>query len=202
VRGFSLADAPALTSDQQAWVVATLTSLNTLIGAATGTTCPSWQDPGTNLQAAVSCFQGWYNANSGGTLPTDGNLDPNTVQALVATTQAHPSDFGTQFPSGAAPASDSPVPPDASAAATPAPPAAPTTAAAAPSPVPPSASSALDKFRNLSTPAKVGIGLAGVALVAGVVHMARKKGGSRSHGHRAAPSAAPALPATIAKAWR
>lgn len=117
VAGFSLdaaGDAAvAITNDQASWVCATLTNLNTQIGQATGTSCANWRDPGLGwstaagmatppeVTAAVGCFQGWYNANSGGSLRTDGVLDQDTLSALQAIAVAHPADFTTPYPGGA-----------------------------------------------------------------------------------------------------
>jgi hypothetical protein len=160
VAGFALdaAGDPAatVTSDQQAWVVATLGNLNTQIGQATGTACASWQDAGTNLAAAVGCFQGWYNANSGGSLRTDGVLDQDTLGALQATATAHAADFQTSFPTGS-----TQVTPAAPAA-----PAVPTTPAVPDTPP-------LKKHHDgWSKNGKIAAGIAGAIAVAGIVSTA------------------------------
>lgn len=152
--------AATLTSDQQAWVVATLLNLNTQIGQATGTNCMSWQDPGQgDLTGAVRCFQFWYNASTpGGSLRTDGVLDQDTLYGLISTALSHPQDFPTQFP-----VDQAAVPPPAPVT----PPAAPA-APLAPPPV-------KEEERGLSTGAKIGIGVASLAAVGGVVYAATRK---------------------------
>lgn len=165
VAGFSLdgpIDPPAtLSSDQQTWVVATLVNLNTQIGQSTGSSCQSWQPPSTNLAAAVSCFQGWYNANGRGSLRTDGVLDRDTLNALVGTAAAHPADFTTPFPAASV------VPPPA-----PPPVVAP---AVVPEPPPVPATSMLSSIPKLSTNAMIGIGVAATTIVVGgVVYVATR----------------------------
>jgi hypothetical protein len=196
VAGFSLNasgdPASALASDQQGWVVSALVVLNQKILAANpGNSCQSWQDPSTNLAAAVGCFQIWYNANSGGSLRTDGVLDEDTLCALVATTTAHPQDFQTPFPDpsgqhcqGAPINATAPVPAPAPATATPAAPAAPASPAAV-APImatTPTVVPAPEK-RKLSTGAMVGIGVASAVVVGGVIYAATG-GVRRRHGRR------------------
>ena len=184
VAGFSLdgANDPAatLSSDQQVWVVSALANLNTQIGQSTGTSCAGWQDPGTNLAAAVGCFQLWANANGKGSLRMDGVLDQDTLNVLLSVTAAHAVDFPTPFP--AAP----PMPPPPvvlpSPVVTPASPTVPTVPTV-PEPPPVSALTVTDKLMKkwsaLSTGAKIGVG-AGAAVVVGgsiggVVYYATKK---------------------------
>ena len=193
VAGFSLdaAGDPAatLTSDQQAWVVATLTNLNTQIGQATGTSCAGWQ--AGNLAATIGCFQGWYNANSGGSLRTDGVLDQDTLSALQATATAHASDFTAPYPSGqaAGPPAPSGIAPGA---ATPA-----SGAVPEPPPVTPAGKVVVpheekkkggkceglegdekkkcEESEGLSTGAKLGIGVGIAAVLGGIVAVVASK---------------------------
>jgi hypothetical protein len=88
-----------LADAESQWVLATLTQLNTLILKSGNKPCASWPaDPTKAPPAAVACFQGWYNANAGGSLPTDGTLDRATLCALVAVTKEHAADFPTPYP--------------------------------------------------------------------------------------------------------
>jgi hypothetical protein len=81
------------------WILATLTQLNALILKSGNKPCASWPaDPTKAPPAAVACFQGWYNANAGGSLPTDGTLDRATLCALIAVTKQHAADFPTPYP--------------------------------------------------------------------------------------------------------
>lgn len=95
-----------LTAAQQQWVQASLVLFNTKITQATGTTCPTWVDPGVNLSAAVGCFQIWWNANlasphgPGKVMRTDGTLDADTLAALQTVASLHPADFNVAFPGG------------------------------------------------------------------------------------------------------
>jgi hypothetical protein len=159
-RGFSLdgASDPAasVSSDQQAWVVSTLTNLNTQIGQATGTACASWQDPGANLAAAVGCFQSWYNYNANGQLRTDGVLDQDTLNAIQSTAAAHTSDFPTPYPAAATAAPAAPAPTTAATTTVPEPP---------PMPI---------EKKGLSRNAMIGIGVAGAAVLGTVVVVAVK----------------------------
>jgi hypothetical protein len=171
VAGFSLdgANDPAATvsTDQQAWVMSTLANLNTQIGQATGTSCRGWQDQ--NLVAMVGCFQGWYNANSGGSLRTDGVLDQDTLTALQATATAHAADFPTPYP--AAPATAPAAPAPAAPATVPEPP---------PAPIQQHAPTGfLARLAKLSTPAKVGIGLAGTVVGIGTVYAIASRSASK-----------------------
>ena len=206
VAGFSLdaAGDPAatLTSDQQAWVVATVTNLNTQIGQATGTNCAGWQ--AGNLAATIGCFQGWYNANSGGSLRTDGVLDQDTLTALQATTAAHAADFTTPFPAGQA----SGTVPDVAASASGSSPATPDASVPDPPPASPADMAHHDKkkadekkkceelegdekkkceeAKGLSTSAKLGIAAGATIVVGGIVYALASKGSSPA---RTAPTA-------------
>jgi len=173
--------AATLTPDQQTWVNGALTTLNTNIGQSNpGSTCPGWQDPGTNLAAAVGCFQLWCNANKKASVRTDGVLDQDTLSALLSVTAAHPSDFPTAYPTASAAAPAAP--------ATPTPDATPANAPLAPPPVACDKGSSVDKKtglcvpdkkEGLSTGAMVGIGVAAAAVVGGIAYAAtsKKKGG-------------------------
>jgi hypothetical protein len=183
VRGWSVAEyrdggslsaagdpAATFTSDQQAWVVATLNSLNTNIGQSTGTSCTSWQDAGTNLAAAVGCFQFWANGNGKGSLRTDGVLDQDTLKLLVQTAQAHAGDFPTMFPTAPA----VPEPPPAPAA--PAAPVAPAAPAAPPPPEPPPVdNSGAVVEAGMTKNAKLALGIASAIVVGGVVYTATRR---------------------------
>jgi hypothetical protein len=95
-----------LSAEQQAWVVATLTTLNNLIYQATGTTCPTW---GPAITAAGGCFQNWFNKNAKLTKPdgsplvlrTDGVFDQDTLNALTTIAAMDPGHFQKVFPPGA-----------------------------------------------------------------------------------------------------
>ena len=95
-----------LSDAESHWVAATLIQLNTLIVKAGNKPCATWPaDLLTSdataiakMPAAVACFQGWFNANMGGSLRTDGTLDEKTACALVVTTGQHASDFPTLYP--------------------------------------------------------------------------------------------------------
>jgi hypothetical protein len=224
VHGFALdaAGDPAatLSSDQQAWVVSTLSTLNQKIASSTGTSCPGWQEPGTSLAAAVGCFQLWATSNGRGPVRSDGVLDEDTLCALISVVVEHQSDFPTPFPdpsgqrcyggattSGVAPAAGAPVsgstnadaaPVSGSAnaappSATPVPPPPPPPPAGSTVPEPPPVTSMskhggkhgggkhdqqggiVSSLQNLSTPTKVGIGVASIIVVGGVVFAATRK---------------------------
>jgi hypothetical protein len=154
-------------------VVSTIANLDRLIGQSTGTSCTSWVDG--SLASMTRCFQFWYNANANNPsfarpptltgLRIDGVLDQDTLNALLATAAAHPTDFLTPFP-----AAIPEPPPVATAPAAPAPPAAP--AAPAAHPVVPTAPSS---EKGLGTGVKIGIGAATVAVIGGIVYVATKK---------------------------
>src|ERR1700684_1239864 len=81
------------------WALTTLAQLHTLLLKSGNKPCASWPaDPTKAPPAAVACFQGWYNANASGSLPTDGSLDRATLWALVAITKEHAADFPTPYP--------------------------------------------------------------------------------------------------------
>lgn len=178
-----------LTPAQQAWVLGALTAINAKI-VLTGSSCPTWVDPGVNLRAAVGCFQIWYNANYVAQVPghtglrTDGGLDAATVCALVWLTTVGPlsADFPVKFPQDpssvwanqcavqtADPGSmpNPPVPP-AVPTPTPVPAPTPTPTPPAPTPVPATAS------HGMSTGAKVAVGAVGAVVVAGIVYAATR----------------------------
>lgn len=90
---------PSSGDAESQWVLATLTQLNALILKSGNKPCATWPaDPTKAMPAAVACFQGWYNANAGGSLRTDGTLDNATLCALVAVTKEHAADFPTPYP--------------------------------------------------------------------------------------------------------
>src|SRR5208337_4137768 len=98
----------------QNWIKTTLSIFNDVISKSTGTSCPTWVDPGVNLRAAVGCFQIWWNTNlaapkadkyaGGATITTigrtalraDGVLDAATVCALIWITES--ASYGVYFP--------------------------------------------------------------------------------------------------------
>lgn len=175
----SAGDPPAtLTVDQQTWVTHVLHRLHHRIVKSTGSSCPSWQDPRTNQAAAVGCFQFWFNANANNpsfarppTLPglrIDGVLDQDTLNALLATAAAHPTDFPTPYPTTVS-APVAVVAPVASPA-----PVAPATSAA-PAPSAPPAPPSVAHEKGLSTVAKVGIGAAAVTVIGGIVYAVTRK---------------------------
>ena len=210
VAGFALdaaGDAAvAITNDQASWVCATLTNLNTQIGQATGTSCASWRDPGLGwstaagmatppeVTAAVGCFQGWYNANSGGSLRIDGVLDQDTLSALQGTAAAHSADFMTPYPAPSTAQSPSGTVPSAAQSASGAVPSAPS---AVPEPppvtpiVPPSDKKPPpdEKKEGLSTGAKLGIAAGATVVAGGIVYALAM----RSTPARKAPVATPAV---------
>lgn len=116
VHGFSLGAItdpdiwPKLDRAQQLWVAETLNKLNDVIVRTTKTTCPTFAP---NVPAAVGCFQSWVTANFKGpttlTLPdgtkvalrTDGVLDQDTLNALIAITGNNAPDFPNRFPGNA-----------------------------------------------------------------------------------------------------
>ena len=110
--GFALSGpadpAAALTDAQKTWVQASLYLLNSKIMAASGTSCPTWVDPGVNMGAAVNCFQVWYNANygppkaPGRALRTDGVVDADTLASIQMIAGLHAADFNVPFPAGEA----------------------------------------------------------------------------------------------------
>jgi peptidoglycan hydrolase-like protein with peptidoglycan-binding domain len=193
-RGFAL-DGPGdpdafagLTPDQQTWIRNSLATFNSQITSATGTSCPTWVDPGVNLQAAVACFQIWVNnaklptITAGITttpLRTDGVLDQDTLTALQNTTHVYAQDFPNAFPAGGnapAPPIPAPVPatPAPSATLAPAPTPAPTPAPVTTTTPAPAATATK---HGLSTGAIVGIGVAGAVVVGGVIYFATHGGG-------------------------
>jgi hypothetical protein len=148
--------------DQLAWVQNTLLTLNDKIMSTSGSSCPTWADPTAHMAAAVGCFQAWWNTHyakpSGGaakTLRTDGGLDEDTLCALLTIVGMHPEDFPTPFPD---PKKQFCQP--SSALAT----------------VAKVHRGIVAYLESLSTPAKVGIGVAAVAVVGGTVYaVARRK---------------------------
>jgi hypothetical protein len=94
-----------LAAAESQWVFTTLTQLNALILKAGNKPCATWPaDPTKVPSAAVSCFQGWFNANAkpSTVLRTDGTLDEASLCALVTVTKQHAADFTTPYP-GASP---------------------------------------------------------------------------------------------------
>ena len=141
-----------LSAAQQTWVQGALTLLNNKVMQATGTACPGWVDPGVNLAAAVGCFQLWYNTNYG---PPKAPGKPLRTDGVVdADTLA-----SIQMIAGLHPADfNVPFP------------------AAPPAPVTPTPAVAKE---GLSTGAMVGIGVAGAAVLGGIVWAATRGGGKR-----------------------
>ncbi len=143
-----------LSTEQQTWIVATLTKLNDLIVKSTGTTCPTW---GPSITAAGGCFQGWYNANylplnpAAIQLRTDGVFDEDTLCALIVQAALNPQEFPTPFPDPAKQYCQ--VPADALAA---------------------------EEKKKLSTGAMFGIGVAGVAVVGGIGYAVMRRGGKKT----------------------
>lgn len=142
-----------LSTDQQTWVVNTLTKLNDLIVKSTGTTCPTW---GPSITAAGGCFQSWYNANylpinpQAVQLRTDGVFDEDTLCALAMQAALNPAEFPTPFPDPEKRYCRAPVAP------------------------PPT-----EAKKKLSTGAMVGIGVAGAAALGGIAYVVTQKGGRR-----------------------
>ena len=143
-----------LSTEQQTWVVNTLTKLNDLIVKSTGTTCPTW---GPSITAAGGCFQSWYNANylplnpAAPQLRTDGVFDEDTLCALMLQAALNPPEFPEPFPDPEGRYCQAPTP--------------------APAPEP--------EKKKLSTGAMVGIGVAGVAAAGGIYYVATRKSGGR-----------------------
>ena len=169
----------SLTAAQQAFIVSALSTINAKVTQG-GTSCATWADPNLNLAAAVGCFQSWYNANYVGqaaspttktALRTDGAVDAATVCAVVwLTTGPLGADFPTKFPQTAA----SPwinctiqtIDPGSMASPAPAP---------APTPTPtPTPTPAAAKSKGMSTGAKVAVGAAGAAALAGLIYAATR----------------------------
>ena len=203
VAGFALDAASdpeltSLTSDQIVWVVDALTTLNQQITQATGTTCKTgiysktWQDMGPSKilsMDSIGCFQVWYNANSGGSLRTDGVLDQDTLSALQATAAAHPADFTTPYP--AAPSGTVPSAAQSASGAVPSAPSAvpeppPVTPIVPPSDKKPPPD---EKKEGLSTGAKLGIAAGATVVAGGIVYALAM----RSTPARKAPVATPAV---------
>lgn len=161
VLGFSLAAAgdpdvwTKLTTEQQTWIVQTLSKFNDLIVKSTGTTCPTW---GPSITAAGGCFQHWFNAAKMGmtkpdgspiVLRTDGVFDQDTLDVLRTAVGLHPKDFPTPFPGTTLPGETG------------------------------------TGEKKLSTGAMVGIGVAGATVLGGIVYAAtRKRGGGRRKSRR------------------
>ncbi len=144
-----------LSTEQQTWIVATLTKLNDLIVKSTGTTCPTW---GPSITAAGGCFQGWYNANylplnpAAIQLRTDGVFDEDTLCALIVQAALNPQEFPTPFPDPAKQYCQ--VPADALAA---------------------------EEKKKLSTGAMFGIGVAtSVVVVGGISYAVMRRGGKKT----------------------
>ncbi len=143
-----------LSTEQQTWVVSTLTKLNELIVKSTGTTCPTW---GPSIIAAGGCFQGWYNANylplnpAAIQLRTDGVFDEDTLCALIVQAAINPPEFPAAFPDPAKRYCQVPA------------------AALVP-----------EEKKKLSTGAMVGIGIAGAAVVGGIGYAVMRRGGKKT----------------------
>jgi hypothetical protein len=93
-----------LTQAQQTWVSDTLIKLNSLIVAATKTTCPTF---GQSFAGRIACFQQWYNKGpttltkadgSKFVLRTDGTLDQETLTVLIGVAGLNAKDFPVPFP--------------------------------------------------------------------------------------------------------
>jgi hypothetical protein len=132
----------SLTDAQKDWVRNALGTLNGLITQQTGTTCPTWIDPGVNVNAAAGCFQVWFNSRGAPAkkLRADGVFDEDTLCMLVSIAQADPRNFTAAFP------------PDGNHC----PAATPLSAETKP---------------GLSTGAMIGIGAAGLAAVGGLLYL-------------------------------
>ena len=143
-----------LSTEQQTWIVATLTKLNDLIVKSTGTTCPTW---GPSITAAGGCFQGWYNANylplnpAAIQLRTDGVFDEDTLCAIILMAALNPPEFPTAFPDPAKRYCQVPA-----------------------------AALAAEEKKKLSTGAMVGIGVAGIAVVGGIGYAVMRRGGKKT----------------------
>jgi hypothetical protein len=141
----------SLSSAQQTWIQAALVLLNTKIFQSTGSTCATWTDPGVNLAAAVACFQNWYNANY--TPPKAPGITLRTDgvvdQDTISALQTIASLHPADF-NAPFPGAVAPVP--SSAAATPS---------------------------KLSKGEMIGIGVAGAAVLGGIVYAATRGGGRR-----------------------
>lgn len=112
VRGFGLAAAgdpdiwSSLSAAQQAWVFATLATLNQKIVTSTASMCPGWVTPSgaTGVTAAAGCFQMWFNGiyqvpgSPVKALRTDGVFDQDTLAGLQTIAGLHPADFTTPYP--------------------------------------------------------------------------------------------------------
>lgn len=150
---------------QLAWVQNTLLTLNDKIMSTSGSSCPTWADPTAHMAAAVGCFQAWWNTHyaqaSGGaakTLRTDGALDEDTLCALLTIVSMHPEDFPTPFPD---PKKQFCQPPSVLAK------------------VAKAHAGIVSYLEHLSTPAKVGIGVAAVAVVGGTVYAVARRNTNR-----------------------
>jgi len=153
----------SLSPDQRAWVQHTLTTLNDRILGSSGSSCPTWADPAVHLPAAVGCFQTWWNANLTGAgkpgkpLRKDGVLDEDSLCALKAVASLHADDFPHPFPDPSGQFCRAPAPVAHTHGA-----------------------GALARWKRLSTPAQVGVGLAAAAVLGGVaVAVARHQRGRR-----------------------
>jgi len=159
VRGFALAKAgdpdvwQQLTGAQQTWLAGVKQKLNDLIVTTTGTKCATW-GPGATYAGSTKCFQGWYNSFGLGQLRTDGVLDLDTLNALIETSQAHPTDF-PQFP-GSAQFPGTPV----------------------------RSEPLTETKKGLSTGAMFGMAAAGATVVGGVIYVATRGGKSRRRSKR------------------
>lgn len=153
-----------LAAAQMAWVQNALLILNDKIMSTSGSSCPTWADPTAHLPAAVQCFQLWWNTHYAGTgkpgipLRTDGVFDEDTLCALQTITSMHPEDFPIPFPD---PTKQfcKPASPLAAVAKV--------------------HRGIVNYLESLSTPAKVGIGVAAVAAVGGTVYAVTRRNTNR-----------------------
>ena len=147
--------------EQLAWVQNTLLTLNDKIMSTSGSSCPTWADPTAHMQAAVGCFQSWWNTHyatpSGGaakSLRTDGALDEDSLCALLTIVSMHPEDFPTPFPDPKKQFCQ------------------PSTVLAK---VAKTHRGVMEYLEHLSTPTKIGIGVAAVGAVGGVVYAVSRR---------------------------
>jgi hypothetical protein len=156
---------PKFAADQLAWVQNTLLTLNDKIMSSSGSSCPTWADPTQHMAAAVGCFQAWWNTHyaqaSGAakTLRTDGALDEDSLCALITIVGMHPEDFPVPFPDPKKQFCQ------------------PATALAHVAKV---HAGIVSYIEHLSTPAKVGLGVAVVAAVGGTVYAVSRRKKNRS----------------------
>jgi hypothetical protein len=143
-----------LTDAQQKWVVDTLVKLDAKIRETTHTTCPTF---GPSVTAAGGCFQGWFNAQNLGLTKPDGS------KVVLRTDGVFDQDTLDALRTVAAlHGKDFPTPFPGTAL--------------------PGLTGTGEK--RLSTGAMVGIGLAGVTAVGGIIYAATRGGKTRRRRRR------------------